>query len=63
MDKLSLHRINYVSHLFITSSVYKVLVDIDIKPTDAKKIIDAIESGIKSANAYDETLQMELGNV
>ena len=43
MDKLSLHRINHVSHLFITSSVYKALVETDIKPTDKKKIIDAIE--------------------
>ncbi len=63
MDKLSLHRINHVSHLFITTSVYKVLVDTDVKPSDAKKIIDAIESGINNANAYDEMLQRELGNV
>ena len=49
-------RINYISHLFITSSVYKVLVDINIGPTDAKNIIDAIEKGINHANAYDEEL-------
>jgi hypothetical protein len=49
-------RINYISHLFITSSVYKVLVDINIGPTDAKNIIDAIEKGIDHANAYDEEL-------
>jgi len=52
MDK----RINHISHLFITTSVYKVLVDINIGPTDAKKIIDAIENGINQANAYDEEL-------
>ncbi len=52
MDK----RINHISHLFITTSVYKVLVDIDVRPTDAKKIIDAIEKGINQANAYDEEL-------
>ena len=52
MDK----RINHISHLFITTSVYKVLVDINIGPTDAKKIIDAIENGINQANAYDKEL-------
>ena len=53
MDK----RVNYVSQLFITSSVYKVLVDTNIGPTDAKKIIEAIEKGVNPANAYDEEMK------
>ena len=53
MDK----RVNYVSQLFITSSVYKVLVDTNIGPTDAKKIIEEIEKGVNHANAYDEEMK------
>lgn len=55
-------RINYVSHLHITASVYKALIKINISSYEAKQIIEAIEQGIDSANSYDETLKREMGD-
>lgn len=56
-------RINYVSHLHITASVYKAMVKLHISPFEAKQIINAIEEGISSANSYDQQLRREMGDV
>ena len=60
MDK---RRIDYVSHLHITASVYKAMVKLHISPFEAKQIINAIEEGISSANSYDQQLRREMGDV
>lgn len=49
-------RINYISQLHITSSVYKAMIGINLSPHEAKQIIQAIEVGVNAANAYDESL-------
>ena len=59
MDK---RRINYVSHLHITTSVYKAMVKLNISSYEAKEIINAIEEGVNSANSYDEQLRREMGD-
>lgn len=59
MDK---RRIDYVSHLHITASVYKAMVKLHISPFEAKEIINAIQDGVNSANAYDLQLKREMGD-
>lgn len=56
-------RINYVSHLHITASVYKAMVKLHISPFEAKEIINAIQDGVNSANSYDQQLRREMGDV
>ena len=59
MDK---RRIDYVSHLHITASVYKAMVKLHISPFEAKEIINAIQDGVNSANSYDQQLRREMGD-
>lgn len=56
------NRINYVSQLHITASVYKAMVALHISSFEAKEIIKAIEQGVNKANAYDKMLKRELEN-
>ena len=60
--KMDNRRINYVSHLHITASVYKAMVKLHISPYETKQIIEAIQQGVNSANSYDEQLRREMGD-
>ena len=50
-------RINNVSQLFITTEIYRVIIDQNMSPSNTKAIIDAIETGVEKANKYDADLQ------
>ena len=52
-------RVNYISQLHITVAVYKAMIGLNLSPYETKGIIEAIETGIKSANAYDEEIKRE----
>ncbi len=46
-------RINYVSQLCITTELYRAIIKADIMPTEAKVLIQAVETGIETANKID----------
>jgi len=50
-------RINYVSQLFITTELYKVIIEQNLSPSNTKALIEAIENGVEKANKYDAELQ------
>ena len=55
-------RVNYISQLHITVAVYKAMIGLNLSPYETKGIIEAIETGINSANAYDLQLKREKGD-
>ena len=50
-------RINNVSQLFITTELYKVIIEQNLSPSNTKALIEAIENGVEKANKYDAELQ------